>query len=393
MLDGKFWHVYCHAVKWSESLVRQAGPRIEGDDDAFRLGVRNLLSGCAGAKSGESLLILAEDDGLGHYFDGLADEVASEAEAFGLRVALRRVGFSPAADALPQELLPMVGGSDHTLFLARLGDQLRFRAMPVGSKPIVSYALDRAAFAGPFGGAPYAAFVALKTAFDRFFAGARHIRVTCPRGTDFEGRPTAPSREATAPLDVTIKRFPMSVFAPLDAASFSGRVAVAHLLCGTGSRYYQPFGLRLGSTLHALIENGRIADWEGEADEVARARAHHAYVGALFGIDGDIVHSWHAGIHPGCAYAGSAHDAYERWSGSAFGNPRLLHFHTCGDYAPGEICWNIVDPTIEVDGRIVWDAGRIRLSILPGADAILDAHPGLAALFEQPDRRIGLETC
>ncbi len=68
---------------------------------------------------------------------------------------------------------------------------------------------------------------------------------------------------------------------------------------------------------------------------MARAEAQYAHVAGLYGIDGGIVHSWHAGIHPGCAFAGSAHDSYERWSGSAFGNPRLLHFHTCGAYAPG----------------------------------------------------------
>ncbi len=108
---------------------------------------------------------------------------------------------------------------------------------------------------------------------------------------------------------------------------------------------------------------------------MARAEAQYAHVAGLYGIDGGIVHSWHAGIHPGCAFAGSAHDSYERWSGSAFGNPRILHFHTCGAYAPGEICWNIVDPTVVVDGAVIWDAGRIRLDAVPGAAAILERHP------------------
>jgi hypothetical protein len=360
------------------------------DAAELRRGAMNLFAGCAGARPGESLLILVEDPALGYYRAGLAEAVAEAADAFGLSVARRDIPFSPDADTLPPDLVPAVRASDHTLFLARLGDQLRFRAMPEGSRPIVSYVLDTAALASPFGVASYQAFVALKAAFDRLYAGARLIRVTCPLGTDFKGRATPAAAAPAGPADVAIKRFPMSVFAPIDATHFRGRVAVAHLLCGTGSRYYEPFGIPLRTTLFAMIESGRLLRWEGDAAEVARAEAHCAHVAGLYGIDAGVVHSWHAGIHPGCAFPGSAHDAYARWSGSAFGNPRLLHFHTCGAYAPGEICWNVVDPTITVDGETVWEAGRIRLDTVPGAEAILAAHPEVAALFERPERRIGL---
>jgi hypothetical protein len=192
------------------------------------------------------------------------------------------------------------------------------------------------------------------------------------------------------PADVGIKRFPVSVFAPLDAASFSGKVAVAHLLVGTGSKYYQPYGIPLTATLFAHIAEGRIQRWDGPPGEVARAEAHYARVAGLFGIDAGFVHSWHAGIHPGCAYPEPAEANYERWSGSAFGNPRLLHFHTCGAYAPGEICWNVVDPTIHVDGVAVWRDGVITTGSVPGAGAILAAHPEAAALFANPARATGL---
>jgi hypothetical protein len=165
---------------------------------------------------------------------------------------------------------------------------------------------------------------------------------------------------------------------------------VAHLLCGTGSRYYRPFGMRLDRPLVAVIAGGRLLRWEGDATDVARAQAHYDHVAGLYGLDGGIVHSWHAGIHPGCAYPGSAHDNYERWSGSAFGNPRLLHFHTCGAYAPGEICWNVIDPTIEADGSVIYAAGRIRPESVPGTSEIVAANPDLQALFDRPDPRIGL---
>jgi hypothetical protein len=358
------------------------------DADSLRRGARNLLEDCAGAAAGESLLIVHEDESLGYYGPGLADAIDREAREIGLGVNRWRVPFMPDADSLPTDLAQAIASVDHTLFLARLGDQLRFQAMPRGSSAIVSYALDKEALASSFGTAPYAAFAALKQAFNELWESARRIRVTCPLGTDFAGRvpPAAPE----VAVDVSIKRFPMPVFAPLAAAGFSGRVVVAHLLCGTGSRYYKPFGIRLDQPLAAVIGGGRLLRWEGDAATVGRAEAHCADVAERYRVDGGFIHSWHAGIHPGCAYIGSAHDDYERWSGSAFGNPRLLHFHTCGAYAPGEICWNVVDATIEADGVVVYDSGRIVLEAVPGAVEIVAAHPGLQALFDRPDRRIGL---
>jgi hypothetical protein len=358
------------------------------DPDLMERGVLNLLVGCAGAARGESLLILREDGGDGYYEADLAETIASVASRLGLSVSITDTPFLPEAEALPPALAAAVAASDHALFLARIGDQLRFQAMPSGSRPVVSYALDREALASGFGTAPYATFLALKRRFDAMFAGAGSIRVTCPLGTDFAGRP--PRRNAGAPPDVTIKRFPMSVFAPIEADDFEGRVAVAHLLVGTGSRYYEPYGFDLSHRLFAHVSGGRLLGWEGDPDEVARAEAHYEHVAARYGLDGSIVHSWHAGIHPGCAYAGHARDHYARWSGSAFGNPRLLHFHTCGAFAPGEICWNVVDPTIEIDGVRVWDHGRINPEAVPGALAVLDSNPEVRQLFDNPSRRIGL---
>lgn len=355
--------------------------------DALERGALNLLRGCAEATHGENLLILHEDPGHGYFGPGLADMMADAGRMLGLRVCLREVPFDPLADTLPDELEADMARSDHTLFLARLGDQLRFRRMQEGTKAIVSYVLDQKALASPFGTAPHAAFVALKAAFNQLFANAEDIHMTCPLGTDVRGKVIANGSE---PIDVGIKRFPVSVFAPIDANSFSGKVAVAHLLVGTGSRYYQPYGVALPAILLAHIAGGRIQRWEGEPDDVSRAEAHYRHVASLFGIDASFVHSWHAGIHPGCAYAEPADANYERWSGSAFGNPRLLHFHTCGAYAPGEICWNVVDPTICVDGVLVWDAGAVKIDAVPGASAILTAYPEVRELFDRPAQDIGL---
>jgi hypothetical protein len=163
-----------------------------------------------------------------------------------------------------------------------------------------------------------------------------------------------------------------------------------HCLAGTGSRYYEPYGLRIDEPVFAIVEGNRLVGWEGPASIVARVRAHYADIAARFGIAGDFVHSWHAGIHPGCAYQGDALDNLERWSGSAFGNPRLLHFHTCGAYAPGEICWNVVDATVLIDGVAIWQNGRLHPERFPEGRDILGRSAELAALFENPRHEMGL---
>ena len=50
-----------------------------------------------------------------------------------------------------------------------------------------------------------------------------------------------------------------------------------------------------------------------------------------------------------------------------------------------------MDPTIMVDGAIVFDRGRIVIDAVPGARAILDTSPDVAALFAAPDPRTGLD--
>ena len=108
----------------------------------------------------------------------------------------------------------------------------------------------------------------------------------------------------------------------------------------------------------ATIEAGRIVGFEGPKDLIRAVRHHYRRVGELFEIEEDVVHSWHAGIHPKAFYPISAVSNIERWGSVAFANPRYLHFHTCGNYAPGEIAWSIFDARVELDSKVYWEAGE-----------------------------------
>jgi len=349
-------------------------------------GALNLLQNCAHAAAGDRLLIACESPEYG-YFD--ADAVAlvhRAADRLGLHVDTVDVGFNPDDPHLPPDLLARFEAADIVLFLARLGDQLRFSQMPQGKTIIVSFAVSRGLFGSAFGTGHHGAFLALKDAVNATLDRAETVRITCPLGTEISGRP---EMNLASDGDTTIRRFPMSVFTPVPAHSFSGRAAL-RFLTGTGSRYYPDYSPEFSAPVFAILRDGRLAGFEGTPGDVARANAQYDRVSGLFGIDRNFVHSWHAGIHPGCGYPWDMRQTYERWGGTAFGNPRILHFHTCGAYAPGEISWNIFDPTIEVDGVTLWERGVFRADRLPAGPDILAGFPGVAALFNAPDREIGL---
>jgi hypothetical protein len=354
------------------------------DREALAEGARNLLLGCGGLRRGDRIAIAAEDPALGWHDDIAPAAVAAEAERLGMLPSIVRVG---GPDAPCPALERAIETADAIVFFARLGDRERFGAMADGRPRIMCYARDAAALASPFGRAPHAALKALKEAVDAAIGAASRIEIACPLGTRVAGAP--PPAEGP-PADVTIRRFPLGVPAPTAADGFAGDVMLAGWLTSTGNHAYAPSIATIRAPVRAEIAGGRLVALHGAADDVETVRAHHDRVGALFGLDPARVHSWHAGIHPGCAYAAPAANDPDRWSNSVFSNPRFLHFHTCGDTPPGEISWMIADPTIRLDGAALWREGRLDPDAVPEIAALTRDEPALAALLSAPCDAVGL---
>jgi hypothetical protein len=350
-------------------------------------GAVNLLENCAGTRAGDRLLVVHEPADLQYYDSGMIDRVAEAGRLIGANVRLVEAPFDPDASELPKDLEEELHSSDQTVFLARIGDQIRFSDIGRNRRVVVSYALSRKLLGCEFGTADYEGFVDLKDAIDRLLAQSENIHVSCPAGTAFSGK--APTDHAVGG-DVSIRRFPMLVFTPVLADNFSGKAAMPGFLVGTGSKYYKPYVQHFDGQVLAHFENRRITGFEGSDVDVKRAEDHYRFVSEKFGIDSGFIHSWHAGMHPGCHYDQPAGENYERWSGAAFGNPRILHFHTCGAYAPGEISWNIIDPTVSIDGVNIWENGTLHAERIPGGSEIMARNPSVRSAFENPSREIGL---
>jgi len=358
-------------------------------DKALREGAKNLLVNCAGLEGGESLVVFHEDPALDWYDRAAPEAVASTARSMGMTVSLIQVNAPGDNDGLAGAIETAVRSHDQVVHFARLGDQDRFAPSNAANPPVMSYVTDAAGLASQFGRFDHAALLALKSAVNAILDRAAEIRVTCPAGTQLTGRVLADS--GGGPEDVSVKRFPMGVYKPLPMTGFKGRVALTRYLTPTGSRPYEPAVVPIDSTVWAHVDAGKILEFEGEADDVARIHRHYRHVSDLFGIDPLRTHSWHSGIHPACAFSGRAEDDPAKWGNSVFCNPRVMHCHTCGDYAPGEICWMVFDPTISVDGRVLWDKGRMNPDHSPDLRRVCNAWPGFAALLKNPGAEIGLK--
>ena len=206
------------------------------------------------------MLIAYEPPEFGYYDRGAVGCVVAAARELGLLVDTVDVGFSPETPHLSDELMSRFEAADVILFLARLGDQLRFSDMQPNKKIIVSFAVNQELFGSGFATCHHDALLQLKARINEALAGAENVHVTCAAGSDFSGRP---QMDLSPRGDTSILRFPMSVFTPVPAHSFSGRVVLAGFLTGTGSRFYPDYTVEFEGPVAALFHNGRLTGFDG----------------------------------------------------------------------------------------------------------------------------------
>lgn len=336
-------------------------------------GARNLLFGCAGFVPGDEVLVVREDPACGWYDRAAPDAVVAEARTAGLKVTVADTG--PPCARGGDRVAELLADHPNAIFFARIGDQNRFGELDGGRKLVMSYARTEEALSSPFGRIDHRAMAGLKSAVDDVLRSARNVAITCPHGTALSGELAPDGRDADG--EVSVHRFPLGVPRPVSARALSGEVCISRPLTPTGSGVYEPACLRLESLVAIRVEEGRIVGFDGGADDVDAIRQHYERVARKFGIEPFVVHSWHAGIHPGCTGADVWENA-DLWANTVFNHPRYLHFHTCGDYAPGEISWMLADATITIDGSPMWDRGRICVENFEPLARHLEQWPDLA---------------
>lgn len=340
-------------------------------------GARNLLINCAELKSGDKLLIVSEQSDLGWYDGHSAEFIAIEAEKMGINQTLTKVG-SPK-NFRSTDLIELIEKNTVTIFFSRIGDQERFSQPKDGTRIVMCYIRDMDMLSSPFGTTNYNAFKDFKNAVDDILFNAKKIEISCPLGSNFSGALPKPQKKRND--NDPVRRFPLGVHEPIEAKTFSGQVALDRYLAPTGSRVYEPDFLKLSEPIIAEIKLGRIKGFTGQEDQVKKVKEHYNQVANKFNIDPTVVHSWHAGIHPGSNYKVPESDNPDRWSNTVFSQPDYIHFHTCGDYAPGEISCTNHGHTIKVNGMPLWNKGVLFPNIFENTKTCMDTWPELKELF------------
>ncbi len=351
-------------------------------EEAMRAGARNLLLGCAGVETGDHVLLVREDARHGYYHDDAADFVADEATALGARVHSLRTPRIDGPEHFPSLIAGAMEGADHTIFFSRIGDQLRFDALPGPGTKTMTYAVDGGYLGSGFCTVPHGLMVELLDLFHAALDGFREWRVTSANGTDASGQCAASPVKQSRATEFTLRLFPVMIFRPISCASMTGRVVLDRWIASTNTHIHDPHAVILSGPVAMVVEGGRIAAFEGARSAVGEARGFYDRGSSKLGLDADVIHSWHTGINPQTFYPYPPEENLTKWANMVFGSPRYTHFHTCGDYAPGEISWPLIDATVSFDGEDYWRDGRFLFLDRPEVRALLDKYPGAARAFE-----------
>ncbi len=349
-----------------------------------REGARNLLVNCVAIKPGERVLIVGEDGSDVYYDKAVCNLIAQEAYGLGAHAEVLIAPDTNGPKDFPKCVSYAMQQASCTIFVARLGDQLRFCPLPGNGRKAMCYVPDIDYLADPFARNHYDILRRVNAAMENAIEHAGTYRITCPRGTDLTaslGPVSADAPPANRMTQFSVELFPVMIFPPVTCAGMSGRLALSHWLTTSSTRKFPDPVLKLDTTVTAHIECGRITRFDGDPAEANRIETHFDRVGGLVGGDPMAVNSWHTGINPRTFYKKQPAQNVEQWADLVYGSPRFTHFHACGS-DPGDISIMLLDATISFDGEDYWKDGRFVFLDRPEIAGILNEFQTDREAFE-----------
>ncbi len=347
-------------------------------DDDLRDGARNLLLDCVGMRRGDEVLLVGEDHRRAFFDANVCQVLATAVRELGGRPHIVIAPETDGPENVPDEVAQVMGQVDHTIFVSRLGDQLRFQEIEGPGTKTMCYLHDIEYLRNAFARVPYGALREVNELLQREIAARQHCRITCPEGTDLSG---PVSGDAAVLEDFSVRLFPVMIVPPIEAGGLSGRLVLSRWLLSTSTHLYEDSFLTLPVPLVVRLEEGRIVGIDGEAEEVDRVRRHFESVASRSGGEAFRIHSWHAGTNPTTFFHGRAEDDIEKWADMVFGSPRYTHFHACG-IAPGDVSISLFDTTVTFDGEDFWKCGRLAFLDRPEVRDLLGRYPSAGRALE-----------
>lgn len=353
-----------------------------------KAGAFNLLNNCLHVQAGDSVLLVLEpttelyDEELGLVFQTCLEELGASTT-----VVVAAIINDPAD--FPVSVAEPMKDSDHTIFLSRVGDYVRFVPLPGSGSKVTCYTLTTDMLGSPYATVDYRLMQQLMLKLEDELMAAGEWRLQCLLGTDISGGfyRFDPADEKNDNFTVTL--FPVATFNPVRCDTASGQVALSRWLMPGGATRLENTHTNINGVVHAHVKDGYIENFTGNRVEVERIKLHYDRINNSLGISANRVHSWHTGINPQTRFDQCADDFLDRWSAISFGSPRYLHFHTCGDEPPGEVAWSAFNPTITIDGVVYWRDGEFVWLQREDNKALIRSYERGYCLLE-PSRQIGI---
>ncbi len=349
------------------------------------LGADNLLRNCVDVRHGDKVLIVSEPENETHYDYELTQTITRHAISLGAIVTVIDAPIIKDPKDFPQHVVQQMSTVDHTLFLNRSADYVRFIKLNGACSKTICYALDVDMLESGFGAVHHELMTTLLRKLETELDNADYWQLTCPLGTNASGTFCWPNKSGGTDDDFTMNLFPVTTFKPVPCSTATGKFALSRWLIPGGAPGYQPATLNLDEPVFVHFVNGAITHFEGNQQSADAVSNHYENVGKHFGIDKNFVHSWHIGMNPLTAYHENPDEALERWSSISFASPRYLHFHTCGDYAPGEIAWSAFKATVIIDGKVYWQDGEFVWLQRADNKDLISQYPGAEVLLRQSE--------
>lgn len=341
----------------TESITNQY--RFSEDD--VRAGARNLLINGAKVTTGTDVLIVNQP---GLIEPAVADLLEQEARALGANVYVMWADGVKGPEQLPQPLMAAMKDREVTVFNHMLAGLLRLIPFDGSGLKLLNFCTTWDTLGSEFARVHYQVMMEVMQYFGPKLAAESSYRITCPLGTDYYGdMEDQPKPETAKPKTDTgdgfsLRTFPISVSPPVMSRKANGKLAIRWLTPAGIHEFDEP-GISLPSPVLATIKEGRMVDFEGADDAIAKLRRFVEKIGALTDKDGYVINSWHAGTNPRCFAHVTPEQSLDAWMYMIHGNPRIVHFHTIGEPPPGEMSIPLVDPTIQYGDKVFWDAGKL----------------------------------
>ena len=334
-------------------------------------GARNLLENCLAIQADERVVIVGESGSTSYFEPELCYLVKEEAESMGAHVEIVWANPVKGAESIPLNVTECISKADATIFLSRLGDQIRFTELHDGGRKVMCYTLTREHMAAQFATVDHSKLKRVHELLREALLLSQRYVITDACGTSLHGEIKSSSdRETSAVEEFQVDLFPEMIFAPIKCHKLTGNLVIKKFITSSSTRAYEDSVLLMDSSINATVENSLIVNLEGDEKQIISLREQLKRAAELTGGDPYAINSWHTGINSGTFFHGDPYDDIERWGTVSYGSPRFTHFHGAGN-DPGDVAFYLFDASVSFDDELYWQDGRFVFLDRPEIQALL----------------------